>query len=372
MIGDDGKILFTRLELFYSRMKTEWNLLAAYPDGKTPATLYGPERREVHSKIRGAIAVTPSRHRGVRISQPQSWDGMEYLLNTFDGPMIAGPGRYTERFLRPDDTWAVTTPYKISDDRLLVAAGKRPISDKDVKAHGVKAGQPHIYKSVDHALYWMNVKSGDLELIYNDPGMADFEARPLQSRKVPPIRPDSPLTRSRAFSGKIYCASAFITQQPHVKERGKYVRAIEGIPTIARHQTHTSGGIAWRNHGGAVGRVFGTVPLAIDGSFSLELPSDRLFHLQILDSDRRVIGNELTWQYVRPDEIKGCVGCHENPDDAPSPINFPLAQKTAPIQCFPHGNEMQYRAKIWFKGWTPDEREERMRTVNSVNIIGRN
>jgi hypothetical protein len=148
-------------------------------------------------------------------------------------------------------------------------------------------------------------------------------------------------------------------------------RAVEGIPTIARHQTHANGGIAWRNHGGAIGRVFGTVPLAADGSFALELPSDRLFHLQVLDSDRRVMGNELIWQYVRPKEIKGCVGCHENPDDAPAISTFPLAQKMPPVKCFPYGDEMQYRAKMWFKGWAPDEREERMRTVNSINIIGR-
>jgi len=359
VIAENGKVLFTRLELFYSRMKTEWNLLSVFPDGRSPITHYGPERRDVHGRIGGAKAIALPRHRGIRITQPQSWSGSEYLLNTFKGPMIAGPGRYKERFLRPDNDWAVTTPYKISDETLLVAAGERPGYD--------------VWESVDHGLYWMDAETGELTKIYNDPQTADFEARPLQPRPVPPILPGSSLTRSRAFSGTVYCSSAFITQDPHVAERGKYIRVVEGIPTIARHQTHMNGGVAWRNHGGAVGRVFGTVPLAADGSFSLELPSDRLFHCQILDSDRRVIGNELIWQYVRPKEFKGCVGCHENPDDAPSmPSAFPLAQKGAPVQCFPYGDEMQYRAKMWFKGWAPDEREERMRTVNSINIIGRN
>ncbi len=372
VVGDDGKILFTRLELFYSRMKTEWNLLSVFPDGKKPITLYGPERRDLHRRIGGADAVAPPRHRAVRVTQPQTWSGTEYLLNTFAGPMIAGPGRNRESFLSPDNTWAVTTPYKLSDDTLLVAAGKRPLLTKDNSRRHLKAGQPDLYESVDHGLYWMDVKTGERTLIYNDPETADFEARPLRAHRVPPILPDSPMTRSRAFSGTVYCSSAFITQDPHVKERGKYIRAIEGIPTVTRHQSHADGGIAWRNHGGAVGQVFGTVPLAADGSFSLELPSDRLFHLQVLDSDRRVMGNELIWQYVRPKEIKGCLGCHENPDAAPSITGFPLAQTVQPVPCLPHGSEMQYRAKMWFKGWAPDEREERMRTVNSVNIIGRN
>lgn len=372
VVGDDGKILFTRLELFYSRMKTEWNLLTVYPDGRMPTTLYGPERRELHGNIGGADAIARPRHRGVRITQPQSWDKSTYLLNTFKGPMIAGPGRYTERFLMPDNTWAVTTPVQLPDGRLLVAAGKRPYSEKDgFPKKESKKGDLDIISSVDHGIYYLDTKTGELELVYNDPDFADFEARPLQPRKVPPVLPESPLTRSRAFSGTLYCSSAFITQDPWVKERGKYIRVIEALPALARHQTHANGGIAWRNHGGPSSRVLGTVPLAADGSFALELPSDRLFHLQVLDSDRRVMGNELIWQYVRPKEFKSCVGCHENPDDAPSMTTFPQAQKMPPVKCFPTGGEFQYRAKMWFKGWAPDEREERMRTVNSINIIGR-
>ncbi len=372
VVGDDGKILFTRLELFYSRMKTEWNLLSVFPDGRRAVTLYGPERRWQHIFIPGADAVAPPRHRGIRIAQPQSWDGPEYLVNTFKGPMIAGPGRHQERFLWTNELWAVTTPVKIDGHTLLVAAGQRSLYTEPPKQKHLKLGDIDFMSSVDHALYWMDVETGRLTQIYNDPQMADFEARPLQPRTVPPVLPDSPLTRSRAFSGTVYCSSAFITQDPHVKERGKFIRVVEGIPTITRHQSHADGGIAWRNHGGAVGRVFGTVPLAADGSFSLELPSDRLFHFQVLDGDRRVMGNELIWQYVRPQEIKGCVGCHESPDATPSLPSFPLAQKVAPVACFPHGDEMQYHAKMWFKGWAPDEREERMRTVNSTTILGRN
>jgi len=36
------------------------------------------------------------------------------------------------------------------------------------------------------------------------------------------------------------------------------------------------------------------VPLASDGSLYLQVPADRLLHLQVLDSDRRVVGNQLT------------------------------------------------------------------------------
>jgi len=271
--------------------------------------------------------------------------------------MLTGPGHLKEKILRPNKDWAVTTPYKIDENTLLVAAGKRH-----------KGG----FSAVDHGIHYMNVKTGKLSLIYNDPSTSDFEARPLQPRRIPKVLPESPFTRGRSFTGKILCNSIYTTRIDHVKQRGKYVRIVEGVPTVQRHQTHMNGGIAWRNHGGAVGRDLGVVPVAADGSFSIEVPSDRLFHIQVLDSDRNVIGNELLWQYARPGEAKSCVGCHEKPDVTPATTRtFPKAHRQKALKCLPNENDMLYRAKMWLKGWAPDEREERMHTVNSINLIGR-
>jgi hypothetical protein len=110
--------------------------------------------------------------------------------------------------------------------------------------------------------------------------------------------------------------------------------------------------------------------VAPDGSFSVELPADRLVHIQVLDADGYVVGNELNWHYVRPGETKGCVGCHERPDAASSAeYRLPLALQSPPVRCLPVG-EMLYRAKNWVKQ-IDDENEERKRTVNAINVIGR-
>ncbi|MBT3289882.1 MAG: hypothetical protein HN380_21230, partial [Victivallales bacterium] len=67
-IMPDGRIVFGRLELFYSRLKTERTLHAVFPDGTGDVTLYGPERREfwrqitAQSKERWWAEVAP-RHR---------------------------------------------------------------------------------------------------------------------------------------------------------------------------------------------------------------------------------------------------------------------------------------------------------------------
>ncbi|MCH7995728.1 MAG: hypothetical protein IIB57_14970 [Planctomycetes bacterium] len=127
----------------------------------------------------------------------------------------------------------------------------------------------------------------------------------------------------------------------------------------------------WKNHGGTFARVLGTIPLAADGSFYVEVPADRLLHLQVLDSDRRVVGNQSFWMYARPGETRSCVGCHEKTDSTELPTHFPATAKLAPTPLLPNGDEFSYRAKAWLKGWMPDEVEERTRTVHAVSLIGR-
>ena len=125
----------------------------------------------------------------------------------------------------------------------------------------------------------------------------------------------------------------------------------------------------WQNHGGTLARVLGTAPLAPDGSFYLEVPADRLLHLQVLDSDRRVVGNQLTWIYPRPGETKSCVGCHEDPHGT-SAGRDPLASHFPPLSMLPRADDFRYRAKAWIKGHLPAQVEEQTRTVRAVNLLG--
>jgi len=382
-IADDGSILFTRLELFYSRMKTEFNLLSTAPDGTRRQTLYGPERRDFWGGIHGgyggwlAGGKEGGRHRHLRLTQPQPFGPGQTLLTTPAGPVVTN-SRLSERFLRQpflreggNDPWVITTPWKIDPHTLIVAAG---LKNHDM-IHGDFPKDP-----VDLGLYKMSVETGELTLIYNDPTTADFEARPLHPRKVPPIVPESRVTRQGGFTGSLLTQSAFLTREPHLVGRGKLVRIIEALPQVTRHATHTTPGEeAWKNHGGTFGRDLATLPLASDGSFAAEVPADRFLHLQVLDSDRNVVGNQLLWMNVRPGERMSCIGCHEPAEMAP-PTELlgqaffhpdALLGGTYP-EALPDGpTQMRYRAKMWFKGHAPQEREERQRTTQSTNYFGR-
>ncbi len=379
-ITPDGRIVFTRLELFYSRMKTEFNLMASLPDGTRRQTLYGPERRDLWRGIHGGYhgwGGSGQRHRQLRLTQPQPFGHHEYLLTTPAGPVIT-EGASSERFIRQsflrdggNDPWVITTPWVLDADTLLVAAGK--------KNHERITGD-FPTDTVDLGIHQLCVHTGALTLIYNDPETADFEARPLHPRAVPPILAESPATRQGGFTGSLLTQSVHLTREPHLVGRGKLVRIIEGMPQVTRHATHTTPGEeAWKNHGGTFGRDLATLPLAADGSFAAEVPADRLLHLQVLDGDRNVVGNQLVWMNVRPAERVSCIGCHEPADTAPPAV--PLGQaffsaeallRSGYPEALPDGpTQMRYRAKAWFKGHVPQEREERQRTIQSTNYFGR-
>lgn len=364
---EDGRIVFSRLELFYSRLKTELIVEAVFPDGTNNVTLYGPERREFWRQATQLAeekwwGEAPPRHRVLRMTQPQPFGQGRVLCASTAGLTVTGPGRNQETVLPHDKNMAVTTPYPLGDGRILCAA-----TVKDFE----RTGEANA-KNNDLGLYIMDAVTGELTPLYNDPLTAEFEARPVRTQPRPPILPDAP--RQNGYTGRLLCSSALNSQEKRVQERGKLVRIIEGQPIVTRHRSHRSkGGPAWKNHTGTLARVLGTVPLAADGSFHVEVPSDRLIHVQVLDSDRRVVGNQQIWMYTRPGETRSCVGCHEKPDTAPplKPTGFVSTAQISPIPCLPTGGEFTYRAKVWNKGTLTDEGEERTRTTHAVNLLGR-
>jgi hypothetical protein len=383
------------LDVFYSRLKSEVTVQAVYPDGTKNQVLYGPERRgywmDLHKKyaawtMRTAYAdSTDNRNRVLRMSQPQPLSDGRVVCATSAGLVVVGPGRENEELIPHDRKWAVTSPFPLSDDELVCAA---TIKQFDIDGKLVTGGTPEFEKlkkgpelfrsavNIDHGLYTMDVATGEMELLYNDPNTADFEARPLVARARPAIPAEGYLTKSGSFTAKLLCTSARNSRDERVASRGMLLRVVEGQPIVSRHQKQNSlkpsGSNRWKNHGGTHARVLGTFPLAADGSFFVEVPADRLLQLQVLDSDRRVLGNQTFWMYARPGETRSCIGCHEQPDIANTPPQMPQALLKSPLSALPSGDEFSYRAKFWLKGIVPDEAEDRNRTVRAVNLMARN
>ena len=78
-----------------------------------------------------------------------------------------------------------------------------------------------------------------------------------------------------------------------------------------------------------VAETLGAADLHEDGSFFVRVPADTPLLLDLLDASGRVVVEGETPFWVRPNETRACVGCHEDPRTAP-PNRRPLAVRSEP------------------------------------------
>ena len=84
----------------------------------------------------------------------------------------------------------------------------------------------------------------------------------------------------------------------------------------------------------AVKRIVSIVPVETDGSVSFEAPAGKALFFQLLDEHHRAIHTMRSFTGLMPGESRGCVGCHEKQNVAPS--NQPsLALKRMPTKLSP-------------------------------------
>ncbi len=75
---------------------------------------------------------------------------------------------------------------------------------------------------------------------------------------------------------------------------------------------------------------FGIVDVEKDGSFYLKILADTPFRIQSIDDSGNVVNGPGSWLYLRPNERRGCIGCHENNEQVPE-NRQPLSVKKDPI-----------------------------------------
>ena len=76
-----------------------------------------------------------------------------------------------------------------------------------------------------------------------------------------------------------------------------------------------------------------------DGSFYLKVVAGKPFQIRTLDEEGNVI-RKCDWIWLRPNERRGCVGCHESQDIVPD-NRIPLAVKKAPVGIPVHVNKIK-------------------------------
>lgn len=95
----------------------------------------------------------------------------------------------------------------------------------------------------------------------------------------------------------------------------------------------------------ADGGVLGEAPVEADGSFFIEVPADQPLRLELHGPDG-VIATDPSDFWVRPNENRGCIGCHEDPELAPeNRVVSALARGPMPIKATVQITQSEARAQ---------------------------
>ena len=79
-----------------------------------------------------------------------------------------------------------------------------------------------------------------------------------------------------------------------------------------------------------VDTTYGVVKVEEDGSFQLKVMADTPFRIRTLDEKGNVVNGPCSWLWLRPNERRGCIGCHEDPEMVPDNI-VSQAIKKSPV-----------------------------------------
>jgi Tol biopolymer transport system component len=157
------------------------------------------------------------------------------------------------------------------------------------------------------------------EAVVADPAWHSLQAKLVAAHPMPDAR--SSVVREDDASGKLYTIDVNIHDLGDKLPAGtaKTLRVIEGVPSATAPPSR---------------RLLGTLPLAEDGSFQVQVPANTPLQLQLLDAAGRAIRTS-AWLWVRNHAAQGCVGCHEDPERTPPNRFVKALQSPAPVLDLP-------------------------------------
>ena len=310
----DGRLLFIRSDNFFDRGKVETLLHATYPDGTHGFTEFGLDLGpEYGNRLRAFDCGSPA---------PLPDGRVAYLTGSSIAVGRPGIAAQHVRHLRI----AAGDVAALPDGRLLCTLGAPASIRRGGRApgfHRIGVADPDRPNAPP---VWIHTAERPL----HSPVYLGARARPPQL---------VPLVREEQATGVLFCQDARFTKNttagwPHV--RAVRVLAGRGLTLRSSH--------SYIVHAGSEVVELGTVPLAPDGSFAVEVPADTAIAFQAVDAEGRSELNEMSWITVRPGETRGCVGCHQ-PRQAAPPARAAVIQalQSAPLKLTGGGSAHRFR-----------------------------
>ena len=171
-----------------------------------------------------------------------------------------------------------------------------------------------------HGVYRMEPAAGRMEAVFDDPQYDDVQVQAVEARPEPVGR--SSVVQPANPSGTLYCLNVFESDLP----AGQWVRpgtplrlrVLEGTPRRAADGAGPSDGQP--SSSGAPPllerRFLGEIAVEDDGSFNIQVPPNIPIELQLIDAEGLAL-RSCSWIWVRNNETRGCIGCHEDGERAP-------------------------------------------------------
>ncbi len=334
----DGRIAFVRSDNFFGRAKVETQIHAFRPDGTAGHTEVGTDT--------GAVYGHRLRLLGYGSPAPLPDGRLAVISNR--GNFVANPSGAEPSFHRLPGGLGDLAP--MPDGRLLVTVLHHQGNDRRSRVLAV-------LDPADNRM--VNIYESDDTPIHSPVFVG---ARPR-----PPVLPDT-VDGSQAglpsATGFLYAQNVHITRKTQAdwgQIRAIRVLRSRGVSIRSSHWDFV--------HQGKEVTELGTVPIAPDGSFSVEVPADVPIALQAIDAEGRSELNEMSWIYVRPGEKRSCVGCHEPRRTAP-PVDSRLAeaQLAKPLRLLDRGGLHRWRGNNSGVSGMMDLQFERFRETASLNL----
>lgn len=347
----DGRILFIRSDNFFDRGKVETLLHAMHPDGTRGYTEFGLDNGpEYGSRLRAFYCGSPA-------PLPDGRVAFVSAPGITVGHLGSAATAWRNLSLEAGDVAAMP------DGRLICTLGKsKPVEIGAGKQK--RQANDIVYDRL--AVIELGQDKCEYVVLHDAAGAAIHSPVFVGPRERPPVLATSyeePAEPTAKPTGYFFCQNARATR--NTTAGWSHVRAIrvlagKGLTVRSSH--------SYIVHAGSEVLELGTVPLAPDGSFYVEVPADMAIAFQAVDAEGRSELNEMSWIYVRPGERRGCVGCHHSRQGAPSPAAMmPLAAQVPPLRLLNQGRPHRFRGNNAAVTGLMELQFDRYREVASLN-----
>ncbi len=348
----DGRILMLRSDNFFDRGKVETLLHAIHPDGTEGYTEFGLDLGPEYG----------GRLRAFNVGSPAPLPDGRVAFVTGSSITVGRPGSAMRewRNLRVEAGDVAALP----DGRLLCTVPRR------MSATNSAAKPRRVTGDFDYtklAVIDPDQRREQVVVLFDSPEETIHSPVYLGARVKPPIlvqKVEPKKAEELGATGVLFCQDARFTKNttagwPQVKA----IRVLAGKGLTMR-SSHS-----YIVHAGSDVTELGTVPLAPDGSFAVEVPADTAIAFQAVDAEGRSELNEMSWIYVRPGETRGCVGCHQPRQSAP-PAGQALtiqAMHTKPLKLLGQGRPHRFRGNNAAVTGMMELQFDRYREVAGIN-----